>query len=236
MINPINAAPLIRQSTPGQNASGMSNGTADQDPKSVTQAELKTQTAKDVVSFSFHLDADPVQLAESINTIQSKIKDQLTRRYGLQGDDASIPDNFLPPENATSQELLDYISPENTASRIAQFATGFFSSYQANHDGEEITQQVTEFSTLVQEAIQKGFQEAEQILGNYDELGEIGEVIQKTYNLVMEEIANFRDEILNSAQDKAGENETSASPQAGDSEILKSGDVNDNPSSVDFEV
>ena len=33
MIDPINAAPLIRQSTPGQNASGMSNGTADQDPE-----------------------------------------------------------------------------------------------------------------------------------------------------------------------------------------------------------
>ncbi len=220
MIDSINTDSLIRLNTPGQNAFGTSNNIADQDPKSIPQSKLKTETAKDTFSFSFHLDADPMQLAEAISTIQSKIKDQLMRRYDLQGDDASILADFLSPENVSSQELLDYVNPENTANRIVQFATGFFSTYQVNYEVKDIEQQVTKFSSLVQEAIKKGFEEAEQVLENMDERGEIGEVIQKTYNLVMEEIANFRDEKLKSAQEKAGENDTPVSPQAGDSEIL----------------
>ncbi|MEW6238803.1 MAG: DUF5610 domain-containing protein [Candidatus Omnitrophota bacterium] len=164
----------------------------------------------DAVILSSDLNSDPAALKEAIDVVYDQVKSQLQKYYGQTA--ANAPDavenaDITPSENASAQELMEFFSPENTSQRIVGFATGFFGAYLQNHQDASREDKVNGFSDLIGGAVQQGFQEAEKILGHFDNLGEIGANIKKTYNLVMQGIEEFRQQYLNGYQIDGAETE-----------------------------
>lgn len=83
-------------------------------------------------------------------------------------------------------------SPEATASRIVEFATGFFEQYQANNAGTEEGEQVEGFVAMIKGAVEEGFAGAQEML---EGLGEIDPDVQggidETLELVMKGIDDW---------------------------------------------
>jgi len=155
--------------------------------------EVKSPSIQDSISSNFDLNGDLQTLQNSVRTVYDQVKQQLQEYYGLSSDEEAIADSaMLPPEDASAQDLVEFFSPENTASRIVDFATNFLGAYQGNHPDDSENDQVNQFTTMIGEAIKQGFDEAEDILGSFDELGEIGDNIQKTYDLVLTGLEEFR--------------------------------------------
>ena len=87
------------------------------------------------------------------------------------------------------------VSPEATADRILSFSTGLFSLFQQQHPSLSETEQVDRFIDVIGGGIDQGFSEARDILEGLGVLkGEIAENIDKTYDLVQEGLAQFRDQ------------------------------------------
>lgn len=99
-------------------------------------------------------------------------------------------------ENATQTNYdkgIDF-SPEATAERIVDFATNFFSMYQAQNSNMEFDQQLNSFMDVIGGAIEQGFDEAKEILTNLKVLeGDIAEGVEETYELVQSGLQTFRD-------------------------------------------
>jgi hypothetical protein len=92
-------------------------------------------------------------------------------------------------ETNVIEELEDYFSAENTANRILDVATSFFelSSFnQASGNSEQSRQQ---FSDFIGAAIQEGFRQAKEVLGDLPE--EISGKIQETNQLVFSGLEDF---------------------------------------------
>jgi hypothetical protein len=159
---------------------------------------VKSQGVQDSVALNFNIHGDLEELKNSVATVFDQVKQQLEKYYSLDKNQDGVDESeYVPPENASAQDLLDYVSPENTAKRILGFTTGFFSAYQSNHKDASAEDNVNGFTTLIGDAIKKGFKDAENILGSYDELGQIGDNIKKTYDLVMKGLEDFRLKNLN---------------------------------------
>jgi len=91
-----------------------------------------------------------------------------------------------------------YWNAENTAQRIADFATSFFSGYE----GES-----SEYFKTIKEAIKAGFQEANDKLGQLP--GPVGKLVNKTYGLVMDKLDAYEKQI---AEQKTAEQAETALP------------------------
>ncbi len=90
-------------------------------------------------------------------------------------------------DSATS--LSEYFSPEATAERILDFALSFFEmsdAYQEMGDTEEARQA---FADYIGEAIQKGFDQAMDILGNLSEYAQ--DTVDQTHELVFQGLEDF---------------------------------------------
>jgi len=88
-------------------------------------------------------------------------------------------------------EGLD-VSPEATANRIVSQSTAFFSQYLERNPDMDLETALSEFTNLIGGAIDKGFSEARDILGNLKVLdGDIGNNIDRTYELVQEGLRAF---------------------------------------------
>ena len=99
-------------------------------------------------------------------------------------------------ENAiqnTYESGLD-VSPEATADRILSFSLGLFSLYQQQHPRLSEQEQADKFLQVIGGGIQTGFTEAREILDGLGVLeGDIETNIDKTYSIIQEELAAFRD-------------------------------------------
>lgn len=138
------------------------------------------------------LQADTVELSnegkemsavrESLQVIYSKTSIRLADALG--SEKTAEPD--------IAAELNDYFSPENTAQRIVDFASSFFSAFTENHAEETDTSKVqNDFTKLMRDAIQKGFEEAQDLLGEFydnDTPDFITDTIGQTYDLVQQKL------------------------------------------------
>ena len=80
--------------------------------------------------------------------------------------------------DTTVESLLESgtdFSPEATANRIVEFATGFYGQYQANNPEMSEKEQLEGFSTMIKGAIEEGFAGAQEML---EGLGEIDSDVQ----------------------------------------------------------
>jgi len=86
-------------------------------------------------------------------------------------------------------------SPEATATRIVEFATSFYSGYQANHEGDEGGAKLDGFVDLIKGAVEEGFAGAQELLGGFSEMNEkVQGDIDETFDLAMKGIDAFADE------------------------------------------
>ncbi|MGX9460013.1 DUF5610 domain-containing protein [Shewanella sp. A14] len=91
---------------------------------------------------------------------------------------------------------VDY-SPEATADRIVSFATQFFSVHQKQNQSMGHDEQVNSFMVKIGDAIDKGFKEASEILSGLKVLeGDIAAGVDKTYELVQQGLAQFKQDNL----------------------------------------
>jgi hypothetical protein len=100
----------------------------------------------------------------------------------------------IDPANLQGTDLLDTLkdlfSPEKTAGRILDFALSGFTPQQ----GEGAKAAREEYAERIGAAVQKGFDEAQAILGNLEE--EIQDGIDQTHELVFDGFDRFVDEGL----------------------------------------
>ncbi|MBL8026907.1 MAG: DUF5610 domain-containing protein [Fibrobacteres bacterium] len=86
---------------------------------------------------------------------------------------------------ALEAQMPEYWSAENTAQRIVDFATSFFSSYE----GED----AAEFFKKARAAIEDGFGQALKELGELP--GVVGKLIDKTHRLISEKLDAFEKQV-----------------------------------------
>jgi len=191
MVDPISLLQTQRLTTNSSDSANRAKKEKTDTPLQSLLANTQNQKIQDIVNFTFNVNGDLDTLKQSVDTVYDQIKQQLEKYYGMTGTE---PDESLSqlPENASAQQILDYVSPENTAKRIDTFTTGFFSAYLDNHTDTSKDDNVNNFVSMMNDAIQKGFDQAEGILGSFDKLGEIGENIKKTFELVQKGMEDFR--------------------------------------------
>lgn len=98
-------------------------------------------------------------------------------------------------------KLMEFFSPENTAGRILDFALGFFGqseAYKAQGDTEDSRQS---FADMIGAAIQKGFDQAQGILGQVDD--DTQGKIDTTHEIVFAGLDNFIKGLQSSDEDSS---------------------------------
>lgn len=100
-------------------------------------------------------------------------------------------------EALKNQGGMEYWTPENTAKRIVEGASAFFSGFQAAHPELEGEALINKFQEVVGGGLTQGFDEAKNILGDLDVLkGDIANNIDTTYQLVQDGMLNFKNQFL----------------------------------------
>jgi len=85
-------------------------------------------------------------------------------------------------------------SPEATAKRIVDFSTGFLAAFKSDNPDLEGTDQIDEFTALIKDAVEKGFEDAREIFKGIGQIsGEVQGGIDKTHELVMKGLDDFAD-------------------------------------------
>ncbi|MGC9327004.1 MAG: DUF5610 domain-containing protein [Candidatus Hinthialibacter sp.] len=153
---------------------------------------------RDSVKFQSKMQGSLKIWQNAVHEISSQIQQQLEFHFEWIGESGSaINDTFTLPDHASAQEILAFYNPENTAQRILDYGLNLFNPYLQDHDNSITEENVEEFYHLLGGAFDQGFEKAKDILGPFDGMGEIGESLKQTYNLVMEGLEKFRLEHLN---------------------------------------
>ena len=118
--------------------------------------------------------------------LNDSLNDKLNAMFQEAGMDTTV-DSLL-------EGGLDF-SPEATANRIVERATGFFEQYQTNNQGTEEGEQIEGFVEMIKGAVEEGFAGAQEML---EGLGEIDPDVQggidKTSDLVVKGIDDWASE------------------------------------------
>ena len=104
------------------------------------------------------------------------------------------------------ESALD-VTPEATAQRIVQGSTAFFAAFKEQNRelGEE--EALNEFLSVISSGIDKGFDEAKDILDSLSVLeGEIETNIDLTYDFVQQGLINFKEQLLANLANKEESN------------------------------
>ncbi len=95
------------------------------------------------------------------------------------------------------------VTPEATAQRIVQGSTAFYQAFKEQNSelGEE--ESLNEFLSVISSGIDKGFEEAKDILDSLSVLeGDIETNIDLTYDYVQQGLSNFKEQLLASFAEK----------------------------------
>ncbi len=83
-------------------------------------------------------------------------------------------------------------SPQATANRIVEFATGFYGQYQSNNTDVDEKEQLEGFSTMIKGAIEEGFAGAQEMLAGLGEIdSDVQAGIDETFDLTMKGMDDF---------------------------------------------
>ncbi len=97
------------------------------------------------------------------------------------------------PVQKSYDEQID-VSPEATAERIVNMATGFFGAFQQQNQHSTPEQSLEKFMSVISGGIDQGFKDAREILESLSVLeGKIATDIDSTYDLVQEGLKDFAD-------------------------------------------
>ncbi len=98
-------------------------------------------------------------------------------------------------ESAYESELD--VSPEATAQRIVQGSTAFFQAFKEQNSELSEEDSLTEFLKVISTGIEKGFEEAREILDSLSVLeDELATNIDLTYGFVTQGLTNFKEQFM----------------------------------------
>lgn len=92
-------------------------------------------------------------------------------------------------DEVDNAKLDDYFSPEKTSERIVTFATSFMDAYSSIHPESPKIQLLSDFRTLIEDAIDSGFNEALGVLGNLPD--EVQSVMDETRSLITQKLDDY---------------------------------------------
>lgn len=160
-----------------------------------TSSELKTAQQASLIA---HLFGDGQSTNE--NSLKLTYQAAIEQLNEVLSAELNLTEGAAAPisEEALKQQGgMEYWTPENTAKRIVDGSTAFFSAFQAANPDLEGKALVDRFIEVVGGGVTKGFEEAKGLLGDLDVLeGSIADNIEKTYTLVQEGFQNFRNQYL----------------------------------------
>jgi len=155
--------------------------------------DLSSYTA---ISAQFELNLSVTQMLQTANGVQMSQFDfsfKLDFQYFSASSGGGNP--FATGGTSSSKpsdiwaKLQDYFSPEKTADRILDFATGFFGKSKEFREGGNTEEARGKFAELMKNAIGKGFAQAQSILGKLPET--VQKTIDDTKSLVDKGIEDF---------------------------------------------
>ena len=153
--------------------------TTTQQSTSDNKATQTTQQTKDRVEISISANLT----TETANGIMfDSVVEQINKALQEAGIDLKVEDG--------QTGKID-TSPEGTARRIADFATGFLDAFRQNHIGEDNTVQVQGLMSLTRNAIQEGFQHAREFL---EGITKLSDTIEKDIDQTIELTNQYLDE------------------------------------------
>ncbi len=166
------------------------------EPKTAsTSSELKSAQQASLIA---HLFGDGQSTNE--NTLKLTYQAAIEQLNEVLSAELNLTEGVSEPisaETLKQQGGMEYWTPENTAKRIVDGSTAFFSAFQAANPELEGAALVDHFIEVVGGGVTKGFEEAKGLLGDLDVLeGSIADNIEKTYTLVQEGFQNFRNQYL----------------------------------------
>jgi hypothetical protein len=98
------------------------------------------------------------------------------------------------------------VTPEATADRIVSLSTALLSRFQSQRPDSETEATINQFVDTIQEGIERGFSEAKEILSSLGVLqGELETNVEKTLELTIKGLADFRSTALTSLQNESNE-------------------------------
>lgn len=103
------------------------------------------------------------------------------------------------------------VSPEGTARKIADFATGYLDAYSDSRLSQPVETRINGFMSLIRGAIEEGFTHARDFLSGVTKLSDtVSQAIDRTFELTQGYLSDFRSAQLAASQSEgpAGENET----------------------------
>jgi hypothetical protein len=165
-------------------------GAGDSVEISLAASALHVQVSGDGQGRAASIDSVEIGLSanmtvEDANTILwDRLADRINEAFRQAGVEVDIRE--------VERQGLD-TSPEATAKRIVDFATGFLGVYAEGHTDEGEEGRLEGFMSLIRDAIDQGFAEARDILsGIADISGPISDAIDRTYELVQKGLEDFR--------------------------------------------
>ena len=121
---------------------------------------------------------DLKELAALIKEEYSRMKKELVHSF-IRSTGGEIKESQK-TEKAKKLEVPEYWNAENTSQRIVDFSVAFFGAFKG--EGEE-------FLDKIRSAIEDGFKQAREILGNLPD--EVSGLINDTYDLVMKKLDSW---------------------------------------------
>lgn len=122
--------------------------------------------------------------------------------------EALDPTKESKPIQSAYEKQVD-VSPEATATRIVNFATGFYQAFQQQNPDIAPEESLDKFMSVINAGIETGFNDARDILESLSVLeGKIATDIDSTYDLVQEGLKQFVDNFLNEENTVTNEEET----------------------------
>lgn len=154
--------------------------TTTQQSTSGNKTTQTTQQTEDRVEISISTNLTP----ETANGIMfDSVVEQINKALREAGIDLKVEDG--------QTGKID-TSPEGTARRITDFATGFLDAFRQNHASEGNAVQVQGFMSLTRNAIQEGFQSARDFLEGITKLSDtVEQNIDETFELTNQYLDEF---------------------------------------------
>jgi len=127
---------------------------------------------------------------------------KLLYKTALEGINKELEEDFGPNAAQKIKQSEVDTSPEATADRIVSFATAFYQKYKEQTPDMTEEERLDKFLSIVGGGVDTGFKDARDILDGLGVLsGKVADDIDKTYSLIQDGFARFRESILNPNKD-----------------------------------
>jgi effector-binding domain-containing protein len=177
---------LIANSFYSENSLFVTLNNSDGDTATLSIESLKYQ--KSIISFDNINSKDEWKkvidyLKNEYLTLKQEIIKNFLKSNGVETEETKNTDKSIIENTDEIPGLPEYWNAENTSQRIVDFATSFISLYNGSKE---------EYLTMIKDAIEKGFSEVRDILGDLPDA--VNNLVNKTHDLVIDKLNKWAKE------------------------------------------